>query len=57
MEKVNKAIQFVLATLSNIVQLKLKQEECIRHIVAGKDAMPLLPTGLFTENAISGKLH
>lgn len=47
-EKVNKPIQSVLITLSNIEQLKSEREEYIRPFIAGKDVVALLPTGLFT---------
>lgn len=30
-KEVNKAIQYILATLLNIELLKLEQEECLRH--------------------------
>lgn len=32
-EEVNVAIRFVLATFLNIEQLKLEEEECLRHFI------------------------
>lgn len=49
--EVNKAIQPVLATPSNAEQLESEQEECIRHFIANKDAVVLLPTRLFAANS------
>lgn len=37
-EEVNKTIQFVFATLINTEQLKLEEEECLRHVIVSKDA-------------------
>lgn len=56
-KEVDEANQSMSVTLPNVEQLKLEQEECIRHLIAGKDVMALLPAGLFTDHAISDKLH
>lgn len=39
-EEVNVAIRFVLATLLNIEQLKLEEEECLRHFIADRFCEP-----------------
>lgn len=56
-KEVDEASQPMSVTFPNVEQLKLEQDECIRHFITGKDVVALLPAGLFTARAIFWKLH
>ena len=43
--ELNEVIQTAVATLANIEELKLEQEECVNVFIKGKGIVSLLPMG------------